>query len=76
MIHISQDAYCSLIRGEYRLTPCICEMGTIYVDGHIGEEVSVQTYRKLQEDPEYALHLYEITCGECHGVGKKVWFDN
>ena len=77
-IHLTQDEYRSLIMGEYRLTPCICEMGTIYVDGYIGEEVSLQTYRKLQEDPEYNSHLYlyELTCEECHGVGKKVWFDD
>ena len=76
MIHLTQDEYRSLVMGEYRLTPCVCEMGTIYVDGYIGEEVSLQTYRKLQEDPEYDLCLYELTCEECHGVGKKVWFDD
>lgn len=76
MIHLTEDEYRSLIMGDYRLNPCVCEMGTIYVDGYIGEEVSLQTYRKLQEDPEYTTYLYELTCEECHGVGKKVWFDD
>ena len=61
---------------DCRLIPCGCEMGSIYVDGYIGEEVSLQTYRKLQEDPEYATYMYELTCEECFGVGKKVWFDD
>lgn len=74
-IHLTQDEYRSLIMGEYRLTPCICEMGTIYVDGYLGEEVPLQTYRKLQEDPEYGTYMYELTCDACHGVGKKVWFE-
>lgn len=75
MIHLTEDEYRSILRGEYRLIPCTCEGGEIYVDGYIGEEVSIQTYRRLQEDESHSIHLYSVTCSECHGVGKMLRFD-
>lgn len=75
MIHLTEDEYRSILMGEYRLIPCTCEMGTIYVDGDIGEEVPLQTYRRLQEDPEHTTYMYEITCEKCYGVGKILRFD-
>lgn len=75
MIHITEDEYRSILMGEYRLIPCTCECGVIYVDGYIGEEVSLQNYRRLQEDTSRHIHMYSITCPECHGVGKKIRFD-
>lgn len=51
MIHLTQDEYRSLIMGEYRLTPCVCEMGLFTLMG-ISERryhyKHTASYRKIQ----------------------------
>ena len=76
MINLTLEEYADLVKGDYTLRPCgECELGVIYVDGALGEEISLRYYKELQEDDNYRHNLYEVSCDTCHGVGRIVNFD-
>lgn len=75
-ILLSSDQFKALLKGNYSLRPCAeCDLGTIYVNGDIGEQISVSEYHRLN-DEEFE-YLYTEECSDCLGVGKIViWEDS
>ena len=63
-ISLTLEEYQDILAGKYLLIPCDnCDLGTVYVDGWIGEQVTLREYREIQEGGgDIASCLYEITC--------------
>ena len=76
MINISIDEYLALVKGDFKLRPCVeCENGILYIHGTIGELVTPTEYAKAMKDPEPAISMDKETCGTCFGLGKIVQFN-